>query len=130
MIRVTREQLLNSERGLMTLSSAKLPIATAYRVNKLIKQVGEELQEVEKIRMEILEKYASRDSEGEMITNSKTNFVAIDPEKQEDFNKEIVLLFSEECELSGDPINVDLLDSISMSSQEIASIEPFLSFDN
>lgn len=130
MIRVTREQLLNSERGLMTLSSAKLPIATAYRVNKLIKQVGEELQEVEKIRMEILEKYASRDSEGEMVTNSKTNFVAIDPERQEDFNKEIVLLFSEECELSGDPINVDLLDSISMSSQEIASIEPFLSFDN
>ena len=52
-----------------------LPIATAYRVNKLIKQVGEELQEVEKIRMEILEKYECSEGERSPIQNK---FVAID----------------------------------------------------
>ena len=56
MIQVTREQLIASEKGLSILSTAKLPIGLAYRINRIIKQVAIELQETETIRQEIIQK--------------------------------------------------------------------------
>ena len=126
MIRVTREQLIASERGLSVLANAKLPISVSYRINKIIQQVARELQETEKIRQEILQKYAEHNEAGEMVVNKDNNSIQIKPESKEDFAKEITVLFSEICELTGDPIYVNLLDSVTMSSQDIASIEPFL----
>lgn len=64
MIRVTREQLMLSERGLSILANAKMPIGVSFKLNKLIKQITEELKETEKVRQEILQKYGKKDGEG------------------------------------------------------------------
>ena len=49
MISITREQLLRGKGGksLGVLANAKMPIGVAYRINKIIKQAAEELQETE-----------------------------------------------------------------------------------
>ena len=126
MIRVTREQLMASERGLSVLAAAKLPISVSYKVNKIIGQIAKEMQETEKIRQEILQKYAKRDDSGEMIIHPETRQVEIEAEQRVAFANEISVLFNDVCELTGEPIDVKLLGNIEISSQEIGSIEPFL----
>ena len=127
MISITREQLLMGEKSLGVLANAKMPIGIAYRINKIIKQAAEELQETEKIRREIINKYGKKDENGELIVDKNNGIVEI--EDRATFNKEVALLFAEVCEFSGEPIDVELLENISMSSQEISAIEPFLKFE-
>lgn len=129
MISITREQLLMGEKSLGVLASAKMPIGTAYRINKIIKQAAEEFQETEKIRREIVNKYGKKDENGELIVDKSNNMVEIEDENRAAFNKEVALLFAEVCEFSGEPIDVELLENISMSSQEISAIEPFLKLE-
>lgn len=129
MISITREQLLRGEKSLEVLANAKMPIGTAYRINKIIKQAAEELQETEKIRHEIIKKYGKKDENGELIIDKNNNTIEIEEKNRATFNKEMTLLFAEVCEFSGEPIDVNLLENISMSSQEISAIEPFLKFE-
>ena len=129
MISITREQLLIGERSLGVLASAKMPIGIAYRINKILKQAAEELQETEKIRREIIDKYGKKDENGELIVDKNSGMVEIEDKDRATFNKEVALLFAEVCEFSGEPIDVDLLENISMSSQEISAIEPFLKLE-
>lgn len=127
MISITREQLLMGKESLGVLANAKMPIGVAYRINKIIKQAAEELQETEKIRREIINKYGKKDENGELIVDKNNGTFEI--EDRAAFSKEVALLFAEVCEFSGEPIDVKLLDNISMSSQEISAIEPFLKFE-
>lgn len=127
MINITREQLLMGKESLGVLANAKMPIGVAYRINKIVKQANEELQETEKIRLEIVNKYGKKDENGELIVDKNNGIVEI--EDRATFDKEIALLFAEVCEFSGEPIDVELLENISMSSQEISAIEPFLKFE-
>ena len=127
MINITREQLLMGKESLGVLANAKMPIGVAYRINKIVKQANEELQETEKIRREIINKYGKKDENGELIVDENSGTVEI--EDRATFNKEVALLFAEVCEFSGEPIDVELLENISMSSQEISAIEPFLKFE-
>ena len=104
-----------------------MPIGVAYRINKIVKQAAEELQETEKIRREIINKYGKKDENGELIVDKNNGTFEI--EDRAAFNKEVALLFTEVCEFSGEPIDVELLENISMSSQEISAIEPFLKLE-
>ena len=129
MIKITREQLLRGENSLGVLANAKMPIGVAYRINKIIKEAAEELQETEKIRREIINKYGKKDENGELIVDKNSNMVEIEDKDRATFDKEIALLFAEVCEFSGEPIDIELLENISMSSQEISAIEPFLKLE-
>ena len=127
MINITRKQLLIGKESLGVLANAKMPIGVAYRINKIVKQANEELQETEKIRREIINKYGKKDENGELIVDENNGTFEI--EDRATFDKEIALLFAEVCEFSGEPIDIELLENISMSSQEISAIEPFLKFE-
>ena len=127
MINITRKQLLIGKESLGVLANAKMPIGVAYRINKIVKQANEELQETEKIRLEIINKYGKKDENGELIVDENNGTFEI--EDRATFDKEIALLFAEVCEFSGEPIDIELLENISMSSQEISAIEPFLKFE-
>ena len=127
MISITREQLLRGKESLGVLANAKMPIGVAYRINKIIKEAAEELQETEKIRREIINKYGKKDENGELIVDENNGTFEI--EDRATFDKEIALLFAEVCEFSGEPIDIELLENISMSSQEISAIEPFLKLE-
>lgn len=129
MIRVTREQLIASEKGLSILSTAKLPVGLAYRINRIIKQVANELQETESIRQEIIQKYAKHDEDGNVIVDKVTNYVEFDNDSRIEFGKEITILFNEICEINGEPIDACMLDSVFMTPQDIESITPFLRFE-
>jgi ribose 5-phosphate isomerase len=127
MINITRKQLLIGKESLGVLANAKMPIGVAYRINKIVKQANEELQETEKIRREIINKYGKKDENGELIVDENNGTFEI--EDRATFDKEIALLFAEVCEFSGEPIDIELLENISMSSQEISAIEPFLKLE-
>lgn len=126
MIRVTREQLLISERGLSVLSGEKLPISVAFKLNGIIKQVAEKLQETEQVRQDIIAKYADKDEAGETIVDKETNMVHFSDENRDKFQSEMETLFSDICEISGDPIDVELLGDVSISLADLSTIEPFL----
>lgn len=126
MIKATREQFLVSEKGLTILAKAQLPIGLAYRVNRIIKQVADLLNETESVRQEILDKYGERQEDGTLKVDESTGFIQVAEDQREAFTEEITILFAEHCEITGDPIDINLLSAVSMSPQEIGSIEPFL----
>ena len=126
MIRVTRGDILDSQNGFNAIMKTQLPITTAYRINRIAKQVEAEFQETQQIRHSILEKYAQRNENGEIASDPKTGYALIVPEQVEIFRQEIAQLMSEFCEIPGDAIEIGLLGDIAMSAQELASIEPFL----
>lgn len=126
MIKVTRKQMVAAQNALNTLSNVKVALPVAYRINKLIGFVVEALQETEKIRIDIVKKYAPLDEDGNIISNDEGQTVQIPPDKIDALNHEMNLLYEEEYEILGEPIKLSLLNDINITSQEISTLEPFL----
>lgn len=102
-MKTTLNNLVNSSGALSTLVEMKLPAKLAYRLARLGKQVGDELELFNKQRVALLEKYGEK--EGEQYR--------LKPETQEGFQAEYAELLGEEVELPDITVKVDEIpDSI------------------
>lgn len=126
MIKLTREQLLRSEDGLKILSEQKLPIGVAFRINKIIKKVADVFQETHSIRNEIIERYATKNEQGEIDIDKETSAFTVSEENRSGFVEEMAIMLAEQCEIMGEPIEIDLLKDVNLSSQDLTKLEPFL----
>ena len=93
-MKLTNLQIMNSEQVLVKLKQQELPILVAYKLNKIIKSMGEKLQFIHEQRDEIIKKYGTE-------TNGT---YAIDEHDQENINKFLedfkqVLSIEEEVEI-------------------------------
>lgn len=112
-MKTTVGQLRNSQQSLNDLLSAEMKVSTAYKVSKIVNDVSQEVEESEKFRTQLVERYGKQ--------NEEDGVTYVPEENREDFTKELQELFEQEVELDHKPIAVDELKRSDGSEIDIDS---------
>lgn len=121
MVKLTNKEILEKVNVLGEISSRKLPVKVSYAISKNISKVERELKHYNKERQKLIEEYCLKEDDGTLkITDRNYD---IDPERLEDFNKEINELQEIEVEMDIHKFNIELLNSYEMSPGELMCID-------
>lgn len=99
----------------------------SFMISRVLRALNTETKSFNKIREEVLKKYAETDDVGEMIVSEGN--VKIRDGEMESFQKEINELLYAELDIDVKPIPVDWLDDVKLTPQEMLILEPFVSME-
>ena len=125
MITVKIEELLNSVETLQKLSQKDFKAKLAWQVARLLKAAEAEIQAFNGTRLNLIKKYGEKDDQGELITDEKGNCKIV-PAQVEQFTTELNDLISSEVEINVSKINIEQLENIDFTPNEMAILEPFI----
>lgn len=100
-MKVSFRKLHTSRDALPILANTKLPIKASYRIGRVLTSYQSEIQIFNKAHIELIQKHGGVQDEQGLMQVPKESLPTFLPEFEE--------LLSEECELWGDPIHIDLL---------------------
>ena len=124
MIRVTLNDILNNIEIFKTISEKILPIKTAYKIARLLRELNHESTLFDESRHKIIEKYAERTETGEIKMDD--NNVSIQPNLIQQCNQELIDLLNTVLEINANKISLNDLEDIELSPSQILSLEPFI----
>ena len=78
------------------------------------------------MRQEILERYAKRDENGQVIIDQQNGMVTVEPEKVMETNKELDKLFSRDIELKCDKIKIDDIKDLDLTVGQLEALIPLV----
>lgn len=125
MITVTLENIINSAESLRALAQKELKGKTAYRVSRMLRELDKEYSLFNETRAELIKKYGEKDENGELVVSENGDYT-LQQEHVEDFYKEVNDLLKNEVELTVDKIDIDDLDNITFTPNEMLMLEPFI----
>jgi len=105
--------------SLNKLIDKEIPIKTSYKLSKLTKKIIDEYSIYEENRMKLINKYAEKDVDNNIIINKKDNSTTMIGENKINFNKEFTELINIEMELEFEKIKLDDLGEISISPRNL-----------
>lgn len=116
-MKLTIAQIKNAEPVLSKLMNQSLPIKTSFRITKIIESVAKDLENFEKHRVQLFDKY------GEIQDD---NMKIIKPEHQEAFVTEINGLLLETVEVPDIKFSLEDLGDIMITPSELVFFTPWL----
>lgn len=117
-MKTTLITLVNSQEVFSTLLDAKLPVKTAYKLQKIAKLVGPEIQQYEEFRTKLIkEKYGEQVGENWQVK----------PEQIADFAKDLSEVLSVEVNVDYDKIT--LPEDYVVSTRDLSLLEWLLNID-
>jgi len=119
-------ELLGIYQVLTFLAQSQLPVKTAYWLNRVLKGVNKEFQELEEARKKLIEKYVSRDERGEPKLNEAKTEYEFEPEKRVEFEKEFAELGKEEIEIDIYKFNLDQFGDLKIAPAMMPVLERFI----
>jgi len=128
MITINMEQIVAFRENSNFFSEANIPLKGAYKLNKIKKAVEKEGEFYITKLQEILEKYAKRDEEGNLIFSEDETQIEIKEGMVEECNKELNDLESLEVEIDNYGLTIeDLGDDLVCTPDELEALMPFMS---
>lgn len=125
MINVTLNDILNSSETFREISTKSVPVKTAFRIARLIRELDKENVTFDESRRKIIEKYAERDENGGMKQTDEGN-VILQQDKINECNNEMLDLLNTEIEINVDKLHVDDLGDIELTPAQTLSLEAFI----
>lgn len=125
MINVTLNDILNSSETFREISTKSVPVKTAFRIARLIRELDKENVTFDESRRKIIEKYAERDENGGMKQTDEGN-VILQQDKINECNSEMLDLLNTEIEINVDKLHVDDLGDIELTPAQTLSLEAFI----
>lgn len=125
MIQVTLNDILNNAEVFREISAKTLPVKTAFKVARLIRELDKENATFDESRRKIIEKYAEREESGEIKQTSEGNIV-IQPDKIEECNREMIELLNTTIDINADKLNIDALGDIELTPTQMLGLEAFI----
>lgn len=127
-------ELLNMQEVFNTLAGQELKdIKVAYRITKVLRKFGPHVEDFQKTRQSLVDKYAKKDEKGEYIPsldeNGKPVTNSIQLEDPTAFNKDLTDLVNEEVKMNlGVTITIDDLHSAGakLTIPQLAALEKLL----
>lgn len=99
----------------------------SFMIGRILRTLNTETESFDKIREEVLRKYAVCDATGEMIVENGN--AKIRDGEMANFQKEINDLLYADLEVDIKPIPFDWLDDVKLTPQETLILEPFVQFE-
>lgn len=127
MIKVTMEQLIDFRNADGFFNSANLPLKAAYKLNKIRKAADKEGEFYSEKFQEIINDYAKKDSEGNVMFSDDGEQIMIQDGKIEECNKALADLQDLEVEIDNFGLTVDDLgEDVACTPDELEALMPFL----
>ena len=125
MINVTLNDILNSAETFREISNKSVPVKTAFRIARLIRELDKENATFDESRRKIVEKYAERDEAGGMKQTEDGN-VILQQNKIAECNGEMIDLLNTTIEINAEKLHIDDLGDIELTPTQMLGLEAFI----
>lgn len=127
MVKVTMSQILSLRQNIGFFLSQKLPLPVAYKLNKINNAASKEADFYQEKFSEIVEKYAKKDEEGNLVFSEDGEQIMIKDDLISECNEALEELMNLEVEIDNLGLTIDAFgDNIECTATEIDAIVPFL----
>lgn len=123
---IKARELENLNNTIQVLLPMQLKMPFAYKVACIAREVRENYSMINVMRQEILERYAKRDENGQVIIDQQNGMVTVEPEKIMETNKELDKLFSRDIELKCDKIKIDDIKDLDLTVGQLEALIPLV----
>ena len=123
---IKARELENLNNTIQVLLPMQLKMPFAYKVACIAREVRENYSMINVMRQEILERYAKRDENGQVIIDQQNGMVTVETEKVMETNKELDKLFSRDIELKCDKIKIDDIKDMDLTVGQLEALIPLV----
>ena len=127
MVNVTMEQIIAFSNNGDFFAGTSLPLKGAYKINKIKKAVEKESEFYREKFQEIVDQYAQKDENGEVVFSEDGNQIMIKDGLIDECNKALADL--QELEVEIDNYNLaldDLGEDVECTPEELEALMPFI----
>lgn len=126
MVTVTMEQIINFKNDDF-FGDVDLPLKVAYKLNKIRKAVDKETDFYAEKFQEIVDTYAQKDENGELVFSNDNEQILIQPDKIDECNQKITELQNLEAQIENYSLKIeDFGNDIQCTPDELEALMPFL----
>ena len=119
-------QVLEISALYQSIKDCKMAINTAYKFNKLIRCLEEDLAFYQSRVVSLLNEYATRDASGEYEYNHNGTAIKIIEGKQQECNKKLGDLLDLKVTISDVAFELEELSEIELTVSQLDSLMPFI----
>lgn len=101
-------------------------IKTAYKMNKIYQRAAQEQAFVQEQQEKIAEKYAQRDSNGNIVLTDDKTDIMVEPSKMDECKKALRELIEIEVELPDYNFTLDELEPLNLSMNDLQPLMNFI----
>ena len=128
MVNVTMDQIIAFRNTGNFLDGMNLPLKVAYKLNKVKKAVAENGEFYAEKFQEIIDTYAKKDENGQVVFSDDGSQIMIQDDKIDECNKALDELQNLTVEIENYNLTIDDFgDNITCTPEELEAIMPFLS---
>lgn len=128
MVNVTMDQIIAFRDNGDVFANASLPLKVAYKLNKLKKAIETEGEFYRTKFQEIVDTYAKKDEEGNIVFSEDGNQIMIQDGKVEECNQALTDLQELSVEIDNYNLTIDDFgDDVECTPEELEALMPFLS---
>ena len=126
MVTITMEQVIDFRNNIDFFANTNLPLKGAYKINKIRKALDKESDFYGEKFQEIIDTYAKKDENGDIVFSEDQNEIMIQEDKIEECNKALEDLQNLEIQIDNyNLIAEDLGDNIECTPDQLSALMPF-----
>ena len=125
-MKLKMNQIIAFQMFYNNIKNTKLPLKTAYKLNKLFIQINEELSFYQQKFTEIINEFGKRDENGELIYSSDRTSIEIMDGRRLECQQKIEELQNLEVNIEGIEFTTDELESLNLTISEVECLMPFI----
>lgn len=126
MITITMEQVINFRNNEGFFTNTNLPLKGAYKINKIRKAMEKEADFYSTKFQEIIDKYAKKDEEGNVVFSENGEQIIIQEDKIAECNQTLEELQKLEVEVENYNLTIeDLGENLECTPDELDALMPF-----
>lgn len=119
-------QVVEFQKFYENIKNMKFPLKTAYKLNKLITQVNNEISFYQQKFSEIINEFGKRDESGEFIYSQDGSSIEIVEGRQTECQEKVNELQNLEAEIQDIFFTIDELDGLNLTLYEMNCLLPFI----
>lgn len=129
MIKLSMGQITNIFQTLSVLMNQNFSGATAFKVARLAREIGKEMETFDAERMKLVEKYGEKGDDGRVKTDENGN-VKIMESAIQDCNAEFNELLNQEIQINAEMLPASVLDEMqNVTPAQMLTLEPIVNFE-
>lgn len=124
MIKIKLNDVVNATETFNKIMQQSFKGSLAFKIARLARELDKEMRTFNEERQKIIQKYGSKDENGELIIDENGN-IKFETANLEEINQEFSSLMDTELEINADKLPMDSIDEFEITPQEMLQIEKF-----
>ena len=125
-MKLKMQQIIEFQKFYNNVKNIKLPLKTAYKLNKLITQINTESSFYQQKFSEIINEFGKRDENGKLVYSSDKTSIEIEDARRDECLQKIEELQNLEIDISGIDFTIEELEGLNLTISEVECLMPFI----